>query len=149
MQCTAGDAATHLNISGATLSRAFGEGRIPQEFRERAELLGLSIRSLVAACPSSLMGQALTYAETPSADGRKPTRDQVSTYITQLKKGVLPKARIRRPACSSSGRAGGVISVSVSETDSAATVSKDLRALEAKLSKLADVPPDGWPYLFQ
>src|SRR6185437_4324132 len=57
--CTAAEAAKHLNISGATLSRAFGEKRIPDELRQKADGLGLSVRSLVASVPSALMEQAI------------------------------------------------------------------------------------------
>jgi ParB/RepB/Spo0J family partition protein len=52
--CTAAEAARKLNVSPPTLSRAFGEKRIPAELKPRADRLGLSIRSLVAAVPLPL-----------------------------------------------------------------------------------------------
>src|SRR5271157_378637 len=76
--CPAREAAKLLNISGPTLSRAFGERRILPELRERADRLGLSIRSLIAAAPAACMARALDFAETPDASGKKRTRDQVA-----------------------------------------------------------------------
>ena len=41
------------------------------------------------------------------------------------------------------------VTLAVSERDTVADVTKDLNALIARLAKHADVPPDGWPFLFQ
>jgi ParB-like nuclease domain len=144
--CTASDAARYLNISGATLSRAFGEKRIPLELRDRADLLGLSIRSLVAAAPPGSMRKVLEFALTPGADGKKPTRDQVSLFIRQLKQsGKLASQKARSIPLRIGGR---TVTLTVGEKDSALTVAEDLKAIVAKLGKHADVPPDGWPFLF-
>jgi hypothetical protein len=145
--CTAAEAAKLLNVSGPTLSRAFGERRIPPELKARADLLGLSIRSLVAAVEVRLMNQVIEFAETLGSDGKKPTRDRVSLFIRQLKKAGRPKVRKARAiTLRLNGRA---VTLAVGDRDSAATVAEDLKAIVARLGKHADVPPDGWPFLFQ
>jgi hypothetical protein len=145
--CTAAEAAKVLNVSGPALSRAFGERRIPPELKPRADLLGLSIRSLVAAAPAELMAQAVQFAGTPGTDGRNPTRDQVSAFIRQLKKSGKPKSRKTKTVTLRMN--GRMVAVGVNDRDSAASVAEDLRAIVARLGKHADVPPDGWPFLFQ
>lgn len=145
--CTAAEAATYLHVSGPTLSRAFGEKRIPPSLKPRADRLGLSIRSLVAAMPVHLMAPAIDYAETPLTDGRKPTRDQVALHCRRLRKNG--QERNRKPKAITLRLGGRVVTLAVAEGDSAATVAEDLKSIAAKLGKHADVPPDGWPFLFQ
>lgn len=145
--CSHGEAALHLKVSHPTLSRAFGERRIPPELKPRADRLGLSIRSLVAAVPQPLMDQAIAYAETPVQDGRKPTRDQVALFVSQLKKGGKTKAN--RPKTVTLRLNGRTVSFAVGERDTASTVTEDLKALVTGLGKHTDVPPDGWPFLFR
>jgi ParB/RepB/Spo0J family partition protein len=145
--CTSEAAAEALNVSPATLSRAFGERRIPAELRPRADALGLSIRSLIAAMPADLMEPVIAFAETPEASKRKPTRDAVTQFIDQLKtKGGVPRAR--KPRTLTLRMNGRVVTFTVTDTDSAATVSEDFRAIMTRLGKHADVSPDGWPFLF-
>jgi hypothetical protein len=145
--CTAAEAAKHLNISGTALSRAFGEQRIPPELKARAEQLGPTIRTLLAATPEESMAQVLEYAETVGVNGRKPTRDQVSLFIRSLKKSGKPKSR--RPRALTLRMGGREVTISVTDKDSAGAVAEDLKAMAAKLGKLTDVPPDAWPFLFQ
>lgn len=146
-RCTAGEAARHLNISQAMLSRAFGDQRIPSELRPRTDLLGGSIRSLVAAVPLELMPQAVGYAETSGPDGKRPTRDQVSEFIQRLKRNG--KSAGRKPKMIPLRSNGRVVTLAVADGDSAASVAEDLKAIVAKLGKHSEVPPDGWPFLFQ
>jgi hypothetical protein len=141
--CTAAEAARHLNVSAATLSRAFGERRIPPELKPRTDGLLLSIRPLIAAAPQAYMAQAVEFAETP---GR--TRDQVAAFIQQLKKRKsLAKGRKAKTVALRLG--GRVVTLTVGDRDSAASVAEDLKAIVARLGKHADVPPDGWHFLFQ
>lgn len=145
--CTAAEAAKHLNISGATLSRAFGEQRIPPELKARADLLGPTIRSVIAAAPAECMAQAVEFAETSGQHGRKKTLDQVSLFIRQLRKSAKPMGRRPRPVTlRMNGRA---VTLAVSDKDSAITMADDLKAIAAKLGKHAEVPPEGLPFLFQ
>ena len=145
--CTQDTAARVLNVSPATLSRAFGERRIPQGLRERAERLALSIRSLVASVPAPLMARAIEFADTPGPDGKKPTRDQVSLFIRQLRKNGAAKARKGKTVTLRlNGRA---VTLALGDKDSAFSVAEDLKAIVARLGKHSDVPPDGWPFLFQ
>ena len=147
---TQAEAAKVLGCSGPTLSRAFGEKRIPSELKARAELLGLSIRSLVAAAPAELMPQAVEFALTPRDDGRKPSRDQVAGFIQQLKKQASGQTRGRKARTVTLRMNGRAVTLAVDERrDSAASVAEDLKAIVARLGKHADVPPDGWPFLFQ
>lgn len=145
--CTAAEAAKLLNISPPTLSRAFGEKRIPPELKPRADRLCLSIRSLIAALPVPLMLQAVEFAETPGPDGKAPTRDQVSLFIRQLKKSG--KKIARRPKAITLRMNGRAVTLAVGERDSAATVAEDLKSIVAKLGKHSDVALDGLPFLFQ
>lgn len=145
--CTAAEAAKHLNVSGPTLSRAFGERRIPPELRPRAEQLGLAVRSLVAAAPPAAMTRAIAYAEAPGPDGKRPTRDQVALFLRQLKEDG--RSQGRRPRAVTLRHNGRAVTLAVESGDSAGGVADDLRALAARLVKHADVPPDGWPFLFQ
>jgi ParB/RepB/Spo0J family partition protein len=144
--CTAAEAAKHLNVSAATLSRAFGERRIPPELKPKAELLCLSIRSLIAALPVPLMAQAVEFAGTPGPDGKAPTRDQVPLFLRDLKKGGKTKAR--RAKAITLRMNGRAVTLAVGDKDSAYSVAEDLKAIVAKLGKHADVSPDGWPFLF-
>jgi hypothetical protein len=144
--CSQSEAATLLNVSGPTLSRAFGERRIPAGLRPRAEKLGLSIRSLVASVPVALMDQAIRYAETPGPDGKLPTRDHVSQFIARLKKtGTAKPPKVRGITLRINGRA---VSLSLGDKDSVATVTEDLKAIIARLGQNAKMAPDGWPFLF-
>lgn len=145
--CTHADASAHLHVSPATLSRAFGERRIPQGLRERADRLGLSIRSLVAAVPVALMDQAIGFAETPGPDGKTPTRDEVSLFNCQLKRTGKPKARRAKAVMLRLN--GRSVTIAVGDKDSAYTVAEDLKAIVAKLGKNSDVAPEDWPFLFQ
>jgi ParB/RepB/Spo0J family partition protein len=145
--CSHGEAALHLKVSHPTLSRAFGERRIPPELKPRADGLGLSIRSLVAALPVPLMAKAVEFAETPGRDGKMPTRDGVSLFIRQLKKNGKPKDR--RAKTVTLRMNGRTVTLAVGEKDSANTVAEDLKAIAIKLVKHDTVQPDGWPFLFQ
>ncbi len=145
--CSHGEAALHLKVSHPTLSRAFGERRIPPELKPRADRLGLSIRSLVAAVPVPLMVKAIEFAETPGRDGKKPTRDEISLFIRQLKKNGKPKGhRAKAVTLRMNGR---TVTLAVGDKDSVYTVAEDLKAIATKLGKNDTVPPDGWPFLFQ
>jgi hypothetical protein len=146
--CPAVEAARHLSVSEATLSRIFGEKRIPPELKAKAELLVPTIRSLVAAAPLELMPQIVEFALTPKADGKKPTRDQVSLFLQQLKK-QSGKPKGRKPKAITLRMNGRAVTVAVEEKDSATSVAEDLKALAAGLVKHASVAPDGWPFLFQ
>ena len=145
--CTAAEAAKLLDVSGPELSRAFGERRIPPELKSRADLLGLSIRSLIAAAPQACMAQALEFAETPDASGKKRTRDQVAEFIRQLKQNGKPKSRKTKTVPLRIN--GRLVTVTLDDRDSAISVAEDLKAIVARLGKHADVRPDGWPFLFQ
>jgi hypothetical protein len=145
---TQAEAAKVLGVSGPTLSRAFGEKRIPDGLKPRAELLGLSIRSLIAAAPAGLMAQAVDFALAARDDGRKPNRDQVAGFIQQLKRSARPKGR--KASTVTLRMNGRAVTLAVdAQRDSAATVAEDLKAIVARLGKHAEVPPDGWPFLFQ
>lgn len=145
--CTHGEAARHLKVSPPTLSRAFGERRILPELKPRADRLGLSIRSLVAAAPLPVMAKALDFAEAPGPDGKTPTRDQVYLFIRQLKENGKPKGRTAKSiTLRINGRA---VTLAVGDKDSALTVADDLKAIASKLGKHNTVPPGGWPFLFQ
>jgi hypothetical protein len=146
--CPAAEAARLLGVSGPTLSRAFGERRILPELRERADRLGLSMRSLIAAVPPACMARALDFAETTDASGKKPTRDQVAAFIQQLKKRKS-QAKSRKAKSVALRMGGRVVTLTVGDGDSAASVAEDLKAIVARLGKHADVPPDGWHFLFQ
>jgi ParB-like nuclease domain len=146
--CPAAEAAKVLGCSAPTLSRAFGEKRIPPELKPRTEMLGLAVRSLVAASPLELMPQVVDFALTPKADGKKPTRDQVALFIQQLKK-QSGKPRDRKTKAITLRLNGRAVTLAVGERDSASTVAEDLKAIVARLGRHADVPPDGWPFLFQ
>ncbi len=144
--CSQGDAARLLNVSQATLSRAFGERRIPPDLKPRADRLGLAIRSLVAAAPEALMAKVIDFAETPGQDGKQPTRDEVVLFIQRLKKGGKPNGRKAKPiTLTMNGRA---VTFAVGEKDTSFTVADDLKAIATRLGKLEAVPPDGWPFLF-
>lgn len=145
--CTAADAAVYLHVSHPTLSRAFGERRIPPELRERAGTLAMSVRSLVAALPPALMGQAVDFAATAGPEGRLPTRDQVSVFIAQLKRAGKHKPPKAKPV--TLRVEGRTVTLAVTGGDTAASVSKDLNAILAKLAKLGDVPPEGWHFHFK
>jgi hypothetical protein len=146
-QCTAGEAAQHLNISQAMLSRAFGDQRIPPELRPRTDVLGGSIRSLVAAVPLQLMPQAVAYAETSGPDGKKPSRDQVSAFIQRLKKNGKPAGS--KPKTIPLRMNGRLVTLTVRGGDTPSGVLKDLNAIVAKLGKHPDVQIEGWPFLCQ
>ncbi|WP_076351820.1 ParB N-terminal domain-containing protein [Paludisphaera borealis] len=146
-RCTAGEAAKSLGISPAKLSRAFGDKRIPAHLRERAEQLGISIRSLIAAAPIDHMTQAVEYAESLGPDGKRRTRDQVAEFIRHLKKGGRNGGKSKKVV--SLPFNGRVISVTVAENDTVATVTKDVQALLARLGEHAKVRPDGWAYILQ
>lgn len=145
--CPAFDAARMLGISGPTLSRAFSEQRIPAELKPRTDRLGLSIRSLIAAAPAAVMLKALEFAESFNADGKPKTRDQVAAYIRQLKKGSSGKGRKPKLVPLKQGRR--TVTLAILEGDTAASVAEDLKAIAARLAKHTEVPPDGWPFLFQ
>jgi hypothetical protein len=148
--CSQGDAARELLVSPATISRALGEGRIPENLRERVSALGLSIRALIAAMPPALMSQAIEYAQTPDASGRKPTRDAVSQVIQHLKKGDGPKAR--KPRTLTQRLNSRVVTFTVTNGDSSASVVEDLKAvvkaIAGKFEKNTDVRPEHWSSLF-
>lgn len=144
--CTAAEAAKQLNVSAVKLSRAFGDRRIPAELRPRAELLGMSIRSLIAATPAPLMPQALEFAETGGAEGRPSTRDQLSLFIQQLKENGK---HAQKPKTVTLYHAGRQVAIGVNAKDTATSVAKDLMAIAAKLGKHAEVASDGWKFLFQ
>ncbi len=147
--CTAAEAARQLGCSEATLSRAFGEKRIPPECRQKAELLGLSIRSLVAAAPLELMLQAIEFALAPKSDGKKPTRDQVAAFIQQLKKQSNGQPKSRKPKAITLRLNGRTVTLTVDNRDSATSMAEDLKQMAAKLGKHAEVAIDGLPFLFQ
>jgi ParB/RepB/Spo0J family partition protein len=141
------NAAKHLNISTAALSRALGEDRIPEKFRARTALLGRSVRWLISAVPESQMEEAISFAETIGPNGKPPIRDQVSVFIRELKKSTPRKSS--KPKAITLRQCGRAVTLTVTATDNAETVAADFRAIAAKLGKdAARVPPEGWPFLF-
>lgn len=145
--CAAFEAARMLGISGPTLSRAFGEKRIPAGLKPRTDRLNLSIRSLVAAAPEAVMERAVDFAEAPLPDGKAKTRDQVAAYIRQLKKGEAHKGGKPRPVTLRVG--GRTLTLTIATDDTAGTVAEELKAIAAKLAKLSDIKPEGWHFHFQ
>lgn len=145
--CPAFEAARMLGISGPTLSRAFGEKRIPPELKPRCDRLNLSIRSLIAAAPASAMERGVDFAETPGPDGRPKTRDQVAAYIRQLKRAGKSGGRKPKPVTLRMG--GRAVTLTVAEDDTAASVAEELKAIASRLGKLDAVRPEGWPFHFQ
>jgi hypothetical protein len=145
------EAARELRCSEATLSRAFREKRIPPELRDRAALIAPTIRALVAAAPVELMPQVVEFALTPRPDGKRmASRDQVAAFIQQLKKQHRGQPRGRKARTVTLRLNGRAVTLAVdAERDSAGTVAEDLKAIVARLGKHPDVPPDGWPFLFQ
>jgi hypothetical protein len=146
--CTDAQAAKALRCSPPTLSRAFGEKRIPPELKPKAELLGLSIRSLIAAAPLELMPQLVDFALTLRPDGKKPTRDQVTLFIKQLKK-QSGNRKGRKPRAITLRLNGRTLTLTVDDRDTATSLSEDLKAIAAKLTKHAEVAIGGLPFLFQ
>ncbi len=146
---TAAEAAKQLNVSPPTLSRAFGEKRIPRELRARAGLIGQSIRYLIATAPRESMAEAVAFAETPGPDGKTPTRDQVALFIRQLKTGG--KGNGGKPKLISLRLGGRTVSFSVADADDAASVSKDLKAIIERITSKenAHMEPKGWRFLFK
>lgn len=142
--CTDAEAAKQLAIHPVTLSRAFGELRIPASLRERAKLLAPSIRSAIAAAPAERIEEALEFAEKPGASGRKPTRDEVVEFVRGLRQD-----RARRPKTITVSVAGRTISFSLVGDDSAAAVIRDLKSVSDRLAKHPDVAIEAWPFLFR
>ena len=134
--CSQADASTHLNVSPATLSRAFGDRRIPAELKAKADQLPQSSRSLIAAVPAELMGRAIDFALTPGADGKRPTRDAVALHIRQLKREGKPSGS--KPKAIPLRFNGRLVTVRVAKNDNATSVSEDLKALATKLGKLTE-----------
>jgi hypothetical protein len=93
------------------------------------------------------MDQAIGFAETPGPDGKAATRDQVALFIRQLRKSGLP--RVRKSKAVTLRLNGRAVTLAVGDKDSAYSVAEDLKAIVARLGKHSDVPPDGWPFLFQ
>jgi ParB/RepB/Spo0J family partition protein len=143
---TQAEAARQLNVSPPTLSRAFGDRRFPPELKQRADRLGLAIRSLIAALPPPLMAQAIEFAEKPGPDGKKPTRDQVIANNHYLKKSGKPN---RRKTKSVTLRVGNrSVTLTLREKDNTVTVSEDFKTIVTRLAEHPDVQPEGWPFLF-
>lgn len=145
--CTAAEAATHLNISPAKLSRAYGERRIPPELRERADRLFPSIRWIIASLRPELMAEAIAFAETPGEDGRKRTRDEVSSFVQGLK--LRGRGKALKPKTLTLRLSNRTLTFTLAAGDTAQSVSDDLKAVIATLGKHAHVSPDGWPFLFR
>jgi hypothetical protein len=139
--CTLAQAAKPLNLSVPMLSKLIGERRILPELRERTDRLALSVRFLISAVPPARMAEVVAYAEQPGT-----TRDQVAAFIRRLKADDKPGVRPPRPLTLRIGHR--TLTLSVSDTDTAHTVAEDLKAVIGKLGKHADVPPEGWPFLF-
>ncbi len=96
------------------------------------------------------MSQAVEFALKPGDDGKRPTRDQVSAFIRQLRKQGDSRPSGKRPRAVTLRMNGRTVTVTVdAERDSASGVAEDLKAIVGKLRQHADVPPDGWPFLFQ
>jgi hypothetical protein len=146
-QCTDAEAARLLGVSAPTLSRAFGEKRIPAELKARTSVLGVSVRAIIAAAPPAVMGAVVTYAETADASGKLPTRDAVDAYIRHLKGNVGSCPRPARPIVLK--HSGRTVTVTVGGADSPASLARDLTAIAAKLGKHAEVPMEGLPFLFK
>lgn len=145
--CTAAEASKMLGVSAATLSRAFGEARIPAELKPRAQQLGQSIRSIIAAAPAAVMAKAIDYAQTPDpASGKLPTRDAVDLHIRQLKKDGGSKEP--KPKAIRLELEGRVITIDVNEGDVASGTAKELKAIASKLAGLGDKKPEAWPHFF-
>ena len=140
--CTLAQAAKPLNLSVPMLSKLIGERRILPELKERTDRLALSVRFLISAVPPERMQKVVAFAEQPGT-----TRDQVATFIRDLKAEDKPSGRPPRQITLTLG--GRKVTLSVGDKDTAYTVAEDLKAIAAKLGKHAEVAPEGWPFLFQ
>ena len=136
--CTATEAAKHLNISGPTLSRAFGEQRILPELRARAEQLGPTIRSVIAAARPDYMVQALEFAETALPSGKKPSRDQVVRFIEQIKDKKRPKAA--RPKRLKFRIEDRRFEIELKPGDGAETLIEAFKAVASRLQRHRELP---------
>ena len=92
--CTQKETASRLKCSDTTISRALTvTRRIPPEYRADAYRLGPFFVSLISPLPTpGAMGQAIAFASTPRADGKKPSRQQVTQFVDGLKGRKRPKA---------------------------------------------------------
>lgn len=81
------EASVRLKCSEATISRSLSSiRRIPPELRAEAYRLGHYFVSLISPLPdAAAMRQAIAYAGTTRADGRKPTREQVKQVVAKLR----------------------------------------------------------------
>lgn len=89
------EAGRRLKCSDATISRAFAlMHRIPAELRDDANRLGPYFVSAIAPLRSGdAMKQAIDYASTPGADGKRPNRDQFKQFVGSLRGKKPAKAK--------------------------------------------------------
>lgn len=86
------EAARRLKCGDATLSRAFGPRRVPAECREAAGTLSPTVLAVITPLRTAdAIKRAVEFASTPGEDGRRPTREQVTAFVTPLRKGKPAK----------------------------------------------------------
>jgi ParB/RepB/Spo0J family partition protein len=133
--CTQQETAVRLKCSNTKISRAIAViRRIPAECRAEAYKLGDFFVGLILPLrDAEAMKQAIAFASTPRADGKRPTREQVKDFVTKLRRGKRPQpAKPKRMKLRVDDRR---FEIELKPDDSPETLIEALKAAVGKLQK--------------
>ena len=137
--CTQKETARRFKCSDTTISRALTvTRRIPPELRAAALQLGPYFVSLISPLPTpEAIGQAIAFADTPKADGKKPSREQVTQFVGELRGKKPAKAKARRFKLRVEDRR---VEIELKPGDSAETLIEAFKAAVSRLQEHRKLP---------
>lgn len=134
---TQAELAHRLGVSPSKVSKALARERIAPHLLEQADRLEPAVLPLIAGLPADEQGEAVRYAATPTATGRRPTRDQVAAFLSAREAKPKPGPKAKALTLTVGGRA---VRLAVRPDDTHDQLTEWLKAVIAFVQKNKNVP---------
>ena len=105
--CKQKEVAYRLKVSETTISRALAlANRIPEQCRSAARELGPHFVSLISPLrDAAKIEDAIRFAKTPSFEGKRPSREEITEHVGQLRGKPAAAGKAKRLKFTAGGRA--------------------------------------------
>jgi ParB family chromosome partitioning protein len=137
MNLTQADLAQKVGVSPSKVSKVLARGRITPELLPKADELEPAVLPLIAALPPADQADAVAFAATPDASGRKPTRDEVKRHLDAKAAKPRPGPKAKAVTLTVGGRA---VRLAVTPQDTHEQLADWLKAVSAFVLKNRNVP---------
>jgi ParB/RepB/Spo0J family partition protein len=137
LKVTQAELAQKLGLSASKVSKVLARGRIAAELLPLADRLEASVLPMIAALPPAEQADAVAFAATPDASGRKPTRDEVRRHLEAKAAKAKPGPKAKTLTLTVGGR---TVRLSVTPQDTHDQLAEWMKSVIAFLQRNKNVP---------